>query len=163
MVVLFTIQVPDGDDPTGVRVDAERQQRLVSLLTRHDLVRDESVFSVVGVVSLHANDAVPDGHVLHDRLLEERRVESGRVVVDVAHVHQQLRRVGAARIAAVLRPHHQPVAPHRLKVQLLDDGHVATQRVDDKVALCVATDERVAQYGIGASISISRPNRTKRT
>lgn len=152
VVVLFAIQVADGDDPAGVGIDAERQLVLVHLLVagrrhggqRDDPVGDEGVVGVVGVVGLNPDDAVTDGHVLDDRLLEKRRVESWCVVVDVAYVDEELGRVGAAGIAAVLGPDHQPVAADRFEIQRLHHGHVAAQRVDDKVALRVAADQRIA-------------------
>lgn len=96
VVVLFAIQVADGDDPSGVGIDAERQLVLVHLLVaggRHggqwdDPVGDEGVVGVVGVVGLNPDNAMTDGHVLDDRLLEKRRVESWCVVVDIAYVDE---------------------------------------------------------------------------
>ena len=151
VVILFTIQVSNCDDPSRVRIDPERQLIFVHLLVtgrRHggqwyDPVRDLSVVGVVGVVSLNPDDAVSDGNVLDDRFLEQRRVESRSVVVDVADVDEQLRRVGSTWIAAILSPNDQPVAANRFEIQRLHHGHITAQRVDDKVALRVATDKRI--------------------
>lgn len=110
----------------------------------NDPVGNVRVVGVVGVVGLNADDAVPDGHVFDDRLLKERRIKSWRVVVDVAHVDQQLSRVGSARITAVLSSDDQPVAADRFEIERLHNSHVTAQRVDDEVALRVAANQRIA-------------------
>lgn len=160
MVILLAVQFADGDDPTGVGIDAKRQLVLADGLfrpdQRHDPVGNVSVVGVVGVVRLDADDTVTDGHVLDDRLLKERRVKSRGVVVDVTDVDEQLGRVGPAGITAVLGSDHQPVTAHRLKIQRLNDGHVTAQRVDDKVALRVAADQRVTKNSVGSDVGVSR-------
>lgn len=160
VVILFAIQFANGDDPAGVRIDAEWQLVFVdwqfSADQRDDPIGDLGVVGVVCVVRLNADDTVADGHVLNDRFLKERRVESGRVVVDVTDVDQQLGGVGAARVAAVLGSDDQPVTAHRFEIQRLNDGHVTAQRVDDKVALRVAADQRVTKNGVGSDVGIRR-------
>ena len=103
MMFLFPVQVANRNDPSSVGVDAKRQHLLAigPRFEAADLVGDSSVFAVVGVVGLNADDAVAHRDVLHDRLLKKGRVESRRIVVDVSDIDQQLSRIGTARIAAI--------------------------------------------------------------
>lgn len=96
VMILFSVQVPDGDDPSSVRIDPEWEGLLAlpgSWLEAVDLVGDPGVVPVIRVVGLDTDDAVPYWNVLHDGLLEEGRVESRGIVVDVPDVDQQLGRV----------------------------------------------------------------------
>lgn len=49
----------------------------------------------------HPNDAVTDGYAFADRLLEERGVETRRVVIHVLNIDEQLRCVGAGWTATI--------------------------------------------------------------
>ena len=102
VVILLSIEIADGDDPSSVGIDSERKrQSFTAAIELLNAVGDLGIWTVIGVVGLNSNDAVTDGYVFNDRFLECGAVEAWSVVIDVLNVHEQLGRIGSTRIAAI--------------------------------------------------------------
>lgn len=155
---MFTIELFRRIKPSGLRVDGYGKIFGGSAceISSSNGIFYLSVRAFVGIIRLYSQDRVSHRHILGNRFLKMAGVKSWSIVVNVSHVHQQLRGVRSGWRTTVLCAYHYLVTPGGLVVERLNEGNVADHGVYREGILSVSTDYGVSNSRVVSRISVCR-------